>query len=88
MSDNKINDRSVYNIAKEETIREIKTTINGSLVTDEDNDIILEYMRQNNYPLYPSVVRLVRKEYLDGNISEKDIKPKTEGKVIKKTLIP
>ena len=88
MSDNKISDRYIYTIVKEETIRSIKTTINGRLVTEEDNDIILAYIKQNNYPLYPIVFRLARKEYLDGNISEKDINPKKEEKIIKKTLIP
>jgi len=52
----------------EELYKEI-TIINGREITKEDNDIIINFMRENRYPMIRKSYVLIRKEYLNGNLN-------------------
>ncbi len=52
------------------SLREMKTTINGRVMTDEDYDIIEEFFIRNKYPKQRAIYTYVREAYLNGNIED------------------
>lgn len=72
MAQNKLFDKNLPNTLNVERLYKEKTIVNGREITKEDNDIILEYMKDNRYPMIRKVYILVRKEYLSGRIIVKE----------------
>ena len=69
MAKNRLFDKNLTKpLAIEELYKE-RTIINGREITKEDNDIILEYMKENKYPMIRKSYVLVRKKYLNDDIS-------------------
>ena len=53
-----------------EQIRNTKTIINGRELTNEDFDIIEDFIDRNNYLQQNAIYTYVREAYLKGNIEE------------------
>lgn len=51
-----------------ESIRQMRTTINGRTMTDEDHDVIEDFIVENNYPQQRAIYTYVRDAYLNGNL--------------------
>ena len=51
-----------------ESMREMKTVINGVPMTDEDHDAIEKFFIENNYPQQRAIYTYVRDAYLKGNL--------------------
>lgn len=51
-----------------ETMREMKTIINGVPMTEEDHDAIEQFFKENNYPQQGAIYTYVREAYLKGNL--------------------
>ena len=51
-----------------ESIRQMRTTINGRTLTDEDHDVIEDFIVENNYPEQRAIYTYVRDAYLNGNL--------------------
>ena len=72
MAKNRLFDKNLTKqLAIEELYKE-RTIINGREITKEDNDIILEYMKENKYPTIRKVYILIRKKYLNGELILKE----------------
>ena len=54
-----------------ESLYETRTIVNGVEVTNEDKDIIIDYLRVNNIPVINRTYICTRKKYLDGNFNSK-----------------
>ena len=54
-----------------ESLYETRTIVNGVEVTNEDKDIIIDYLRVNNIPVINRTYICARKKYLDGNFNWK-----------------
>lgn len=51
-----------------ESIRQMRTTINGRTMTDEDHDVIEDFIVENNYPQQRAIYTYVRDAYLNDNL--------------------
>lgn len=51
-----------------ESLREMKTTINGRQMNDEDYDVIEQFFKENNYPKQRAIFTYVREAYLKGDL--------------------
>lgn len=51
-----------------ESIRQMRTIINGRTMTDEDHDVIEDFIVENNYPQQRAIYIYVRDAYLNGNL--------------------
>ena len=55
---------------KEEEIRSVQVTVRGRLITNEDNEQILNYMRKNQIPFIREAYVAVRNRYLEGTLED------------------
>lgn len=53
-----------------------KFTVNGIEITNEDNDIIIDYLKVNNIPLISKNYVLARTKYLNGEITKQMVEEK------------
>ena len=87
---NKLNLATSFAPLNLKSIYQVKTIVNGIEITAEDNDLIIEYLKQNDIPVIAKTYILIREKYLNGQIDIEKIKKKQEKlKNIKsKVLIP
>lgn len=89
---NRLHLPSAFKLLDIRAIYSIKTIVNGVEITNEDNNLIIEYLNINNIPLINSAYILVRKKYLNGEITKDMINEQKSKKINinnkQKVLIP
>ena len=60
-----------------------KNIINGREITKEDNDIILEWMKRNKYPIYNITYKAARAKYVNGEFTKEDLIKESNEKKLK-----
>ena len=60
-----------------------KNIINGREITKEDNEVILKWMKQNEYPIYNITFKAARMKYVNGEFTKDDILEEKQEKMLK-----
>ena len=92
---NKLNSVQALSPINLNNIYYTKTIINGTLITNKDNDIIIEYLRLRKIPLVNKAYLFARTKYLNGEITaemiqtlREQVNNKTDLKEKARILIP
>lgn len=81
-----MNTTSYFRPVRIEYFKRVKTQLNGVEMTDEDFEIIFEYLRVNNIPPINDTYRIVRDRYLNGEITKETIEQISNENKSRKTL--
>ena len=72
---------------KLDMLNKVQVTINGRTITDMDNEIIVNYIRQKGLPVSEYIYLYTRNRYLEGTLDIESVKS-YEPEELKLTLIP
>lgn len=85
---NKLHLPSTFNPLDLKSIYQITSIIDGVLITNDDKNIIIDYLRQNNIPIISKTFVLARKKFLDGEFDIEAVKCFRKMNENKPLLIP
>lgn len=88
IKDNKLDKESFNYALNVNYLYQTKCVINGREITNEEIDLIIEYLKQNNIPVVNKTYLLAREKYLNNQINLDDVVIKNCEKPIERTLIP
>ena len=88
IKDNKLDKESFNYALNVNYLYQTKCVINGREITNEEIDLIIEYLKQNNIPVVNKTYLLAREKYLNNEIDLEDVMAKKWKKPIERTLIP
>lgn len=75
---NKLNTPSVFAPLDIKGLYTTKTTVNGIEITNEDNDVIIDYLKVNNIPVISKTYILARTKYLNGEFTSESVRVQKE----------
>ena len=78
ISKNKLNSPDAFTPLNIKSLYKIKTSVYGVDITNEDNDIIIDYLKVNNIPVINKAYLFARNKYLSGEISAETVKTQKE----------